>query len=82
MTRSLRPLPRSSTCGCDLSNWRSFALTPVTSETRAPVRARNNRTCGHADHGTSLDWARNEGIHFGLGEMMRHLDVRPFYGNR
>jgi len=32
VTRSLRPLPRSSTCGCDRSNWRSFALTPVASE--------------------------------------------------
>ncbi|WP_287073954.1 hypothetical protein [Mesorhizobium sp.] len=25
---------------------------------------------------------RDEGIHFGLGEMVRYLDVRPFNGNR
>lgn len=25
---------------------------------------------------------RNEGVHVGLGGVVRHLDVRPFYGNR
>ncbi|GLS33026.1 hypothetical protein GCM10007937_47360 [Mesorhizobium albiziae] len=54
-------------------------LTPVASETRAPVRAKKSKKGAVAPTtARPLIGGRNEGVHFGLDEMVRHLDVRPF----
>ena len=78
-TRSLRPLPRSSTCGRGRSNRRSQALTPSASEMRAPVRARNSSSVRSRRPRCSLVWRFDKSVKFGPDEIVRGLGMRSLY---